>query len=518
MDPKPGRNDAETRPDPGLRRFLDFTLDSRRQLLLRGTASIRLRPQTYDVLSYLVSQAGRLVSKRELVEAVWGEVAVTDDSLVQCLMEIRRALGDSHDVVKTVRGRGYIFDAAVRDGVEDDVEPVRSTPQRRFPAWRAAGAVLVIGIATIAVLYSGRLGHPASGEPTRALAREIAGALRVELTREEQKRLAGVRHSDPETYEAFLKGRYYWSKRTEDTTRKAIEHFQHAIDRDPRFALAFIGLADAYTSLAVPETLQEVLPPDEAFPKARAAIGRALEIDDTLADAHASLAHILFQYDRDWSGAEQRFKRAIALNPNYANAHHWYALSLVWMGRYDEALSEIRQARAIDPLSLVINSNLGFILAVAGQYDGAIEQCRKTIDMEPNFAHVRYRLGQIYVLRGMPAKAIVELKQAIVLAGESPRATAELALAHAQLGDRNTASQLLAWLRARSKARYVSPFNIALIYAGLGENEQALGWLEIAHKEHAPSLNFLTLSPAFVRLHSEPRFTALVQRIGLPPL
>ncbi len=350
------------------------------------------------------------------------------------------------------------------------------------------------------------------------LAREISEAIRVELTLQEQRGLAGVRPVDRETHELFLKGRYYWSKRTEATTQKAIEYFQQAIDRDPHFALAFTGLADSYISLAVPETLQEVVPPADAFPKARIAISRALQIDDALAEAHASLAHIMFQYDRDWSGAEKEFRRAIDLNPNYANAHHWYALSLVWMERLDEALNEIRQARAIDPLSLVINSNLGFILAAARQYDQGIEQCRNTLDMEQNFAHAHYRLGQIYVLKGMNRDAIVELKKAVALSGESPRAIAELGLAHARLGYTSEALKLLAELKARSRLRYVSPFNMALIYGGLGDNGQALDWLEMARKERTPSLNFLKLSPAFESLHSDPRFTELVRRIGLPPL
>jgi TolB-like protein/DNA-binding winged helix-turn-helix (wHTH) protein/Flp pilus assembly protein TadD len=654
MDPKTGRKDAETWPNPGMRSFLDFTLDSRRQLLLRGAESIRLRGRTYDVLSYLVMHAGRLVSKRELMESVWGNVAVTDDSLVQCLMEIRRALGDSHDVVKTVRGRGYVFDATVRLVTEDTAQTPEAgrsrsdagdslspgdqgdsspTRQRRFRTTVVAGSLLAVGIAaTVAVLYSGQLTRVFSGGPTKQirslavlplvnlsgdaeqeyfadgmtdelignlmkiralrvisrtsvmrfkgtrksvaeiareldvdavvegavirsaervrvtaqviqanpeknlwaeryemplgdvvillgkLAREISEAIRIELTLQEQKGFAGVRSVDQETYESFLKGRYYWSKRTEAATQKAIEYFQRAIDRDPHFALAFTGLADSYISLGVAETLQEAMPPTDAFPKARVAVSRALEVDDTLAEAHASLGHIMFQYDRDWSGAEKEFKRAIELNANHANAHHWYALSLMWMGRLDEALNEIRQARASDPLSLVINSNLGFILAAARQYDQGIEQCRRTLEMEPNFAHAHYRLGQIYVLKGKNQDAIVELKKAIALSGGSPRATAELGLAYARLGDTSEASKLLLELRARSRLRYVSPFNMALIYGGLGDNRQALDWLEMAYKERAPSLNFLKLSPAFDSLHSEPRFTELVRRIGLPPL
>ena len=285
------------------------------------------------------------------------------------------------------------------------------------------------------------------------LAREISEAIRIELTPQEQTAFAGVRPVDQETYESFLKGRYYWNKRTEADTQKAIEHFQRAIEtRASLCAGLHLALQTRIFPLPWGKRCRKCMPPTDGFPKARVAVSRALEIDDTLAEAHASLGHIMFQYDRDWSGAEKEFRRAIELNPNYANAHHWYALSLMWMGRLDEALNAIRQARAIDPLSLVINSNLGFILAAAHQYDQGIEQCRKTLEMDPNFAHARYRLGQIYVMKGMNQDAIVELKKAIALSGESPRAIAELGLAYARLGDTSEALKLLAELKARSRS------------------------------------------------------------------
>jgi tetratricopeptide (TPR) repeat protein len=437
------------------------------------------------------------------------------DELIGSLMRIKSLRVISRTSVMRFKGtrksvaeiaRELDVDAVVEGAVMRSAERVRVTaqviqanPEKNLWAERyelpAGDAVILLG----------------------TLAREISEAIRIELTPQEQRRFAGVRPVDQETYESFLKGRYYWNKRTEKTTQRAIEYFQRALERDPHFALAFTGLADSYISLAVAETLQEGMPPTDAFPKARVAVNRALEIDDSLAEAHASRAHIMFQYDRDWARAEKEFRRAIDLNPNYANAHHWYALSLTWMGRLDEALNEIRQARAIDPLSLVINSNLGFILAAAHQYDQGIEQCRRTLDMEPNFAHARYRLGQIYILTGMNQDAIVELKKAVALSGESPRAIAELGLAYARLGDTSEALKLVGELKARSRLRYVSPFNIALIYGGLGDNRQALDWLEMAYKEHAPSLNLLKLSPAFDSLRSEPRFTELVKRIGLPP-
>ncbi len=210
-----------------------------------------------------------------------------------------------------------------------------------------------------------------------------------------------------------LKGRYYWNKRTEEATWKAIDYFQLAIAKDRNDARAYAGLADSYLSLALVEALQEAIPPNEGFPKAREAVTRALEIDETLGEAHATLGHIHFQYDRDWAGAEREFKRAIELNPNYANAHLWYALSLMWTGRHDEAVLEVTRAQQLDPLLLAVNANVGFILAAAHRYDEAIAECRKTVDLDPNFPLGHYRLGQIYTLKGMYSEAIPELEKAV---------------------------------------------------------------------------------------------------------
>jgi TolB-like protein/DNA-binding winged helix-turn-helix (wHTH) protein/Tfp pilus assembly protein PilF len=647
MDTKAGRKDAEITGNPGDRgsnfRFLDFTLDPRRQLLVHGADQIRLRPRTYDVLLHLVTHAGRVVGKAELMESVWKDVAVTDDSLVQSLMEIRRALGHAEGIVKTVRGRGYLFDTVVEMVTKDGVPAELHTPdQRTGPSARdgtathrrgfsraLVGAAVIAGIAAIAWWIGLSVRHQAStsaptgtirsiavlplqnlsrdqeqeyfadgmtdelitqlakigslrvisrtsvmrlkgtrkalaeiaqelnvdavveGSVARsadhvrvtaqviqvnpekllwaerydralgdivilqgALALEIARTIRIALTADEQARLANVRPVNREAYEALLKGRYYWDKRTEVTTKKAIGYFREAIERDPANALAFTGLSDSYWSLALTEALQEVLTPSEAFPQARTAVIKALEIDDTLGEAHASLGHIKFQYERDWAGAEREFKRAIDLNPNYASAHHWYALCLMWMGRLDEALDEIKRASKLDPLSLAVNANLGFVLAVSRQYDQATEQFRRTLEMEPNFALAHYRFGQTYVLSGRPADAVAELKKAVALSG-SPRATAELGLAYALAGNRIEALKLLTQLNDQSKQRHISPFNLAVIYGGLGDKDRALDWLEKAYEERSPSLNLLKLSPAFTSLHGDPRFVAMVHSLGM---
>ena len=348
------------------------------------------------------------------------------------------------------------------------------------------------------------------------LAREIADAIRVKLTPQEEHRVGQGHYVDEEAREARLKGRYYWNKRTEEATWKAIDYFQLAIAKDHNDARAYAGLADSYLSLALVEALQEAIPPNEGFPKAREAVTRALEIDETLGEAHATLGHIHFQYDRDWAGAEREFKRAIELNPNYANAHLWYALSLMWTGRHDEAVLEVTRAQQLDPLLLAVNANVGFILAAAHRYDEAIAECRKTVDLDPNFPLGHYRLGQIYTLKGMYSEAIPELEKAVAVSRSSPRATAELGLAHALNGNRAEALRLVRDLITRSKQRYVSPFDVALIYAGL-RDPRTWDWLQRAERDRSPSLNFLVLSPAFAGIRTDPRFSALVRHIGLRP-
>jgi TolB-like protein/DNA-binding winged helix-turn-helix (wHTH) protein/Tfp pilus assembly protein PilF len=347
------------------------------------------------------------------------------------------------------------------------------------------------------------------------LAREIADGIRVQLSAGERTALGAQRKVDPVAHEAFLKGRYFWTRRNQASTRRAQEFFQAAIDADPDYAPAYAGLADSFITLSLPEALQEALPPEAAYPQARAAVLRAIELDATLGEAHATLAHILFQYDRDWDAADREFRRAIELSPNYANAHQWFALSLFWRGRVDEALREVRQAHELDPLSLVVNANECFILGGAGQFDAAIAQCRRTLELEPKFALARYRFGQVLIMQGKYAEAVPELRQTVELSGRCPRAVAELALALALSGDMKEPAQLLASLQAEAGRRYVGQFDLAVIHAALGQQELALTALEQAYDEHSPSLSLVGWSPAFSALRGTPRFIEIERRIGL---
>ena len=343
------------------------------------------------------------------------------------------------------------------------------------------------------------------------IAREISEGLRLKL-RAEEKRLLTKRYTEnTEAYHAYLKGRYFWNKRTEGELKKGIEYFQQAIDIDQRYALAYAGLADCYAVLGN----FSFLSPEAAYPKAKAAAVKALEIDDTLPEAHTSLAWVKTQYDWDWAGAERKFKQAIALNPDYTPAHYWYALFLSAMGRHDEAIAQARYAHEIEPLSLLPNTVLGWTFYFARQYSEAAEQWRRTVEMEPHSSWVRGLLGSAYEQMGMHSESLAELKTALKGTGSRTLSLAMLGHGYAVSGKRSEAQKLLKDLQEKSKQKYVAPFFMALIYTGLSEKEQAFAWFEKAYQARSWGLLWLKVDPRFDSLRSDSRFTDLLCRIGL---
>jgi tetratricopeptide (TPR) repeat protein len=345
------------------------------------------------------------------------------------------------------------------------------------------------------------------------VARAISNQIKVKLTPQEQVRLASARPVNPEAHEAYLKGRYYWNKRTEEGFRKAIEYFSEATEKDHNYALAHAGLADSYILLGT----YGVLPPKEAYAKAREAATKALELDDTLGEAHNALATVKSDYDWDWPGAEREFRRAIELNPGYATAHQWYGELLSNLGRHEEALAEIKRAQQLDPLSLIINAVSGRNLLFAGRDDLAIEQLRKTLEMDPHFAQAHFFLGWAYVRKGTFAEAIAEFQRAATLSPDITAYKGGLAHAYARAGKSAEARKLLSELKEESKRTYVSWYDFAAIYAGLGEKDQAFTCLERAYEQHVDRLVEAKGDPLFDPLHSDPRFQDLMRRIGLPP-
>ena len=348
----------------------------------------------------------------------------------------------------------------------------------------------------------------------REIAREIVEKLRLKVSGQE-KGLAKHYTDSNEAYQLYLKGRFYWNKRNSESFEKALGFFQQAIERDPNFALAYSGLADTYDLLGGPEAGGD-MSPNEVLPKAKAAALKAIEIDETLAEPHVSLAHAKYYYDRDWAGAEREFKKAIELNPNYAQAHFWYAVYLSVVGRQREALAEIRRAQELDPLSLPINAWVGRILALLGQTDEAIEQLRKTIEMDSNFILARHRLGLLYEEKGMYDEAISEFQQVLKLSGGRPLGIANLAHAYVLAGKREEGLKNLDELLRLSKQRFVSPSLIAIIYVALGDKDKAFAWLDEADKAHDLNVVRIKEDPRYASLRSDPRFAELVHRVGLP--
>ncbi len=344
------------------------------------------------------------------------------------------------------------------------------------------------------------------------VARAIADQIQINLNLQEQAALKNVKVVNPEAYVSYLKGRYFWNKRTADGLQVALAYFNEAIDEDPKYAKAYSGLADTYALLG--DWQYAVMTPKEALPKAKAAAIKALELDSSLGEAHNSLAFCLDGFDWDLDSAGKEFRRAIELNPGYATAHHWYAWHLSLLGRYDEAIAEMKKAQNLDPLSLIINADLAELLLLAHSYDESIQQSRRTIEMDPNFGLAHNQLGQAYIQKQMYAPAIAELEKAVWLSGGSPTSIANLARAYVASGRRSEAEKLLSDLKKRSSPNASLASEIAMIYASLGDRDQAMNWLEKGYEERFnPGV---LLRPGFDPLRSDPRFEDLVRRIGLP--
>ena len=347
------------------------------------------------------------------------------------------------------------------------------------------------------------------GEVAQAIANEI----KIKVTPQEQARLASARPVNPDAHEAYLKGRYYWNLRTEEGLKKGIEYFQQAIEKDPGYALAYVGLADSYGTVAT----WNVKAPNEAYPRARAAASKALEIDEALAEAHASLGAVREEYDWDWLGAEKEFKRAIELNPGYATAHQWYAECLSVMGRHDEAIAEAKRAQELDPLSLIINAVGGRVLFYARRYDEAIAQCRRTLDLNAGFYPAHLFLGWALEQEKLYEQAISEYQKAIAPVQGNPRLAATLARGYAVAGKRTEALETISQVRELSKQSYVSSYVTAQAYAALGDTDLAFQWLEKAYQERDSKLAWLKVEPGFDSLRSDPRFQNLLRRMNFPP-
>jgi TolB-like protein/DNA-binding winged helix-turn-helix (wHTH) protein/Tfp pilus assembly protein PilF len=345
------------------------------------------------------------------------------------------------------------------------------------------------------------------------VARAIADQIQIQLNPQEQAALKNVKPVDPQAYESYLKGRYFWNKRTAEGLKVARAYFDQAIEEDPNYAEAYSGLADTYALLG--DWQFAVMTPQEALPKAKAAAMKAIELDNSLGEAHNSLAFCLDGFDWDLDAGGKEFQRAIELSPSYATAHHWYAWHLGLLGQYDEAVAEMRKAQNLDPLSLIINADFAELLVIAHSFDESIEQSRKTIAMDPNFALAHNQLAQAYLQKKMDGEAVEELQKALELSPGSPTIMANLARADVASGRRAEAEKLLDDLKKRSTPLATYSTEIAMIYAALGDKNQAMSWLQTGFdRRFNPGV---LLRPGLDPLRSDPRFQEMLRRIGIPP-
>jgi adenylate cyclase len=560
--------------------FGPFRVDARERRLLRDGELVPLTPKVFDILLVLVQNSGHILSKDEVMKLVWPNTTVEEGNLARNVSTLRKALGESptnHQYVETVPWRGYRFVANVHAVRDEPVRPaidsiavlpfvnVAGDPSLEYLSDGIAESLvnnlsqlphLRVTSRNSAFRYRGRdtdaqkvgrelnvqavvMGRVADREGLlsisvelvdarddghlwgaqyirqsediltmqETIANEITEKLRLKLSSEEQQRLVRRHTEKTDAYHLYLKGRYHFNKLTLDGVEKGITHFQQAIEKAPRYALAYTGLIDCYNYLAKPA-------------EAKKAATRALELDQTLGEAHASLAFNKFLYDWDFAGAEEGFKQALELNPNYAEAHHWYAIYLANVGRHDEAMPFGKRAVELDPLSLLMNMTPALVFYLARQYERAAEVLQKIIDLEPNFLAAHSVLGNAYAQAAMYEQAMAEYQKVLELskgvAVVETAMKAVIAHAYARWGKRSKALKLLDEVtKASAQGINVSPYSVAGIYAALGQTGAAFEWLNRAYEQHDLQLVSLKVDPTLDGVRSDPRFPDLVRRVGL---
>jgi tetratricopeptide (TPR) repeat protein len=346
-----------------------------------------------------------------------------------------------------------------------------------------------------------------------SISQELANALTLNLSGDERRRVAQPATGNGEAYQLYLRGRFFWDKRSAEGVRKSLEYFEQAIQADPNYALAYAGLADAY--ILAGSYGYTIMPPLEAMPKAKEAARKALSLDDGLAEAHASLAYIEFTYDWDWPGAEAEFKRAIELNPNYDTARHWYSHELTALGRQQESLNQAQRALQLSPGDVVMNEHMGWQYMMAGDYAAAVAPCQRALEIDPNFLLAHRVLALAYEYERRYPEATTEFQKGVEISGNDPVARAYLARVYAASGKTAEAKQILDQLLRLAKQKYVSPAEIAAVYAALDERDHAIEWLNRAYDERTSALVYLKVDRGYENLHSDPRFGDLLNKMKL---
>src|SRR5229473_3132417 len=518
----------------GRLRFGVYELNLAARELRKHGIRIKLRGQPFEILTLLLEKPGEIVTRENLQKRLWHADTFVDfeHSLNSAIKKLRATLGDSPEnsrYIETIPRVGYRFIAPVEQvsaaaqpaGVSvvtdrpaeraGTVEVASKRRWRIFPGISIDRYVVMLLIVLIAA-PSAYFGWSRFGTRPQPQKNKIAGEVHAALKGHES-----IRSNQPalfpksaEAHDLYLKGLHFWNKRTVPGFQQAIEYFQQATTVDPSYAAAYAGLANSYTLL----TAYTSAPANLYMPRARAAALRALELDEGLPEAHTALALIVQNQDWDWQTSEKEYRRAIELNPNYATAHHWYAEHLMWLGRFDEALSESERARQLDPLSLIIATDNGAILYNSRQYDRAIEQFRAVIRKDPNFG----RAGIVtfsYVEKGMFAEALADAERWRRVYGEGPWYWSTRAYIYGRAGRQELARRELEKLEQLDRRQQVDPVTMLWAHLGVGDKEEALADLEKAYSEHFGMLTTLKVEPAFDPLRSDPRFADLLRRVGL---
>ncbi len=498
--------------------FGSFTLVPSERLLLRHRLAVPLTGRAFDLLTALVENAGHLVSKDDLLARVWPGVVVEEVNLSVNISALRKVLSrdaGGGDWIETVPRQGYRFNApvAVADVATVDLAAMRGlshsyrgnpapggaeTPARR----RFVPAGVGVGVLALAIAGYGawRWLHPPAPLPP------------VKLTASESRALERRPTANDEAYRAYLEGRFHWGQRSAAAMQRAVERFERATQLDPGFALAWAALADAHTARGY----LGYVAPVATFPVARPHALKALELDPSLAQAHAALAYIKFYFDWDWAGAREEFLKAIALDPADPTSHQWYAVYLLAAGHQDEAFDEAQAAHRLDPLSLSINTDIGFHHYYSGRYPQALAQLKSVLEMKSDFLLAHLWLARTYVEMGRLDDAFASLALAEPKARGWPVLLAARGYALGVAGRREEARAVLQEMDALSKGSFVTAYGVALVHAGLGEKDEAFRWLEKAFEERSHWLVWLRLDPRWANLRGDPRFAGMVARMGYP--
>jgi TolB-like protein/Tfp pilus assembly protein PilF len=557
--------------------FGDFTFDSLARQLFRGPDLVHLSPKAFVLLQALVGARPNAVSKHDLQALVWPNTFVSDANLAILIGEIRSALGDDPRkprLIRTVYGFGYAFSPRqdieslailplanisgnpevdyLADGISESIINRLSRLSKLRVMARATvfhykgkeidprevahdlgvGAVLVGRIQQLghdviirAELVDGTTGDQLWGEQyhrpiedlfamEEEISREISDKLSVKLSAADRLKLSTRYTDDLEAYQLYLRGRYFWNKRPQEGFMKGLDYFQQALERDPLYALAYSGLADAYAVLGSWES--GAMAPREAMPKAKKAAEEALRLDGSVAEAHASLAYVKLHYDWDWAGSENGFRRSLELKPNYGVAHHWFSHHWMAMGCKEESLGESRRAIESDPLDPVFNIHLAWHRWLAREYDEAVEQCRTTSEIHSDYIWAPFFIGLAFEQTGNFREAVSQFERAVALSSGNTVMTAGLGHAYALAGQKAEARDVLAKLIDLADRQHVSTYEIAVIYVGLRQTDDAFAWLQRAVEERSGWLAYLKVEPRLDPIRSDPRFDELMAQVGLP--